>query len=83
MTVNPARILRLPDRGTLSVGADADVTVFDMDREWVVTEECLHSKGPNNPYIGETMKGRVELSIIGGEIVCRDWEILKKVEKPY
>ena len=82
LTVNPARILRLHDRGTLSVGADADVTVFDPEKEWVVTEECLHSKGPNNPYIGETMKGKVTLSIIGGEIVCRDWNILKKVEKP-
>ena len=82
MTVNPARIIRLYDRGTLSVGADADVTVFDPDKEWVVTRECLHSKGPNNPYIGDTMRGRVELVIIGGEIVCRDWKILKQVEKP-
>ncbi|MGI6028702.1 MAG: dihydroorotase [Candidatus Heteroscillospira sp.] len=83
LTINPARILRLPNRGHLSVGADADVTVFDPDREWEVTTETLHSKGPNNPYIGETMKGRVELSIIGGEIVCRDWNILKQVEKPF
>ena len=82
MTVNPARIMRLYDRGTLSVGADADVTVFDPDKEWVVTRECLHSKGPNNPYIGDTMRGRVELVIIGGEIVCRGWKILKQVEKP-
>ena len=83
LTVNPARILRLHNRGTLSVGADADVTVFDPDKEWVVTRECLHSKGPNNPYIGDTMRGRVELVIIGGEIVCRGWKILKQVEKPY
>lgn len=83
LTENPARILRLlPERGTLSVGADADITVFDPEEEWVVTPESLHSKGPNNPYIGDTMKGKVKLSIIGGEIVCRDWKILKQVEKP-
>ncbi len=81
MTVNPARIMRLYDRGTLSVGADADVTVFDPDKEWVVTKECLHSKGPNNPYIGDTMRGRVELVIIGGEVICRDFKILKNVAK--
>ncbi|MGE4354488.1 MAG: dihydroorotase [Oscillospiraceae bacterium] len=83
MTINPAKIMRLPNRGTLSVGADADVTVVDPDCEWVVTPETLHSKGPNNPYINETMKGKAVLSIIGGEVVCRNWEILKKVEKPY
>ena len=83
LTCNPARILRLPNRGNLSVGADADITVIDMDAEWTVTEECLHSKGPNNPYIGETMKGKAVISLIGGEIVCRDWEILKQVEKPF
>src|SRR5437764_2483359 len=33
-TIAPARLLRL-NRGTLSIGADADVTVFDPDREWV------------------------------------------------
>ena len=84
MTVNPAKITRLfPKHGTLSVGAAADITVIDMDREWTVTKECLHSKGPNNPYIGETMKGKAVLTLIDGEVVCRDWDILKKVEKPY
>lgn len=82
LTVNPARILRLENRGTLSIGADADITVIDPDKEWVVTRESLHSKGANNPYLGETMRGKVVLSLIDGEIVCRDWEILKKVEKP-
>ncbi|MCI8650097.1 MAG: dihydroorotase [Anaerotruncus sp.] len=82
LTVNPARILRLENRGTLSIGADADITVIDPDKEWVVTRESLHSKGANNPYLGETMRGKVVLSLIDGEIICRDWEILKKVEKP-
>ena len=82
LTINPARILRLENRGTLSIGADADITVFDPDQEWVVTRECLHSKGSNTPYIGDTMRGKVVLSFIGGEVVCRDWQILKQVDKP-
>ena len=82
LTANPARIMRLHGRGTLSVGADADLNVIDMDREWIVRREDFNTKGLNNPYIGETMKGKVELSMIGGEIVCRDWKVLKQVEKP-
>src|SRR5437867_9892327 len=45
-TVAPARLLRLP-KGTLSVGADADVTVFDPSRDWVLQRETTASKSVN------------------------------------
>jgi dihydroorotase len=67
-TVNPAKLLRLK-KGTLSVGADADVTVFDPDREWVFTRETTASKSTNNPFYGWPLKGKATATIVGGKVV--------------
>ena len=67
-TVNPARLLNL-NKGTLSVGADADVTVFDPDCEWVFRTEDSASKSKNSPFFGWKLKGRAVATIVGGKIV--------------
>ena len=70
-SVAPARILRLA-KGSLSVGADADVTVFDPDREWVCRREDTASKSKNSPFEGWPMKGKAVLTIVRGSIVWRE-----------
>ncbi len=67
-TVHPARLLKL-NKGTLSVGADADVTVFDPDREWIFERAATASKASNNPFFGWKLKGRVVATIVGGKKV--------------
>jgi dihydroorotase len=67
-TVNPARLLNLT-KGTLSVGADADVTVFDPDCEWVFRTEDSASKSKNSPFNGWKLKGRAVATIVAGKIV--------------
>ena len=67
-TMNPAKLLRL-NKGTLSVGADADVTVFDPDREWIFTRETTASKSTNNPFYGWPLKGKATATIVGGKVV--------------
>jgi dihydroorotase len=67
-TVNPARLLNL-NKGTLSVGADADVTVFDPDAEWVFNREDSASKSKNNPFFGWKLKGKVAATIVAGQKV--------------
>jgi dihydroorotase len=67
-TVNPAKLLRLA-KGTLSVGADADVTVFDPDREWMFTREATASKSTNNPFYGWPLKGKATATVVGGKVV--------------
>ncbi|MCU0785667.1 MAG: dihydroorotase [Verrucomicrobia bacterium] len=65
-TVAPARLLNLA-KGTLSIGADADVTVFDPDREWTFEREATASKSFNNPFYGWPLKGRAVATIVGGK----------------
>src|SRR5208282_5729380 len=67
-TVNPARLLNL-NKGTLSAGADADVTVFDPDAEWVFERAATASKSANSPFYGWKLKGRAVATIVGGKIV--------------
>jgi dihydroorotase len=64
-TVGPARLLRLP-KGTLSVGADADVTVLDPDREWVFEKGASASKASNSPFYGWLLRGKPVVTIVGG-----------------
>jgi dihydroorotase len=67
-TVAPARLLRLA-KGTLSPGADADVTVMDLDREWTFERRDTASKSQNSPFFGWPLKGRAQMTIVGGKIV--------------
>lgn len=67
-TIHPARLLNLP-KGTLSVGAAADVTVFDLDQEWVYRPEESASKSRNSPFFGWQLKGKVLATIVGGKRV--------------
>ncbi|MBL8828708.1 MAG: dihydroorotase [Planctomycetaceae bacterium] len=71
MTTNPARILALRGKGTLAVGADADVTVIDPQARWTVTAEGMRSKSKNSPYIGHTLTGRATTVIVGGRVKLR------------
>jgi dihydroorotase len=69
-TMGPARILGL-DRGTLAVGAPADVTIFSMDREWVYDVNKSFSKSRNTPFDGKTFKGGPAATVVAGEVVWR------------
>ena len=67
-TVNPARLLNL-DRGTLSAGAIADVTLIDPDLEWTVDKNSSASRSRNTPFHGWNLKGRAVRTIVGGKTV--------------
>jgi dihydroorotase len=65
-TINPARLLRLA-AGTLSVGSDADVTVFDPNREWRFDKSESASKSLNSPFFGWRLKGKTVATLVGGK----------------
>ena len=70
-TNNPAQLLRLP-KGTLSTGADADVTVIDPVVEWNYDVTQSASKSRNSPFDGWPLKGRATTTIVAGKIV---WQL--------
>ncbi|HEU4594008.1 MAG TPA: dihydroorotase [Pyrinomonadaceae bacterium] len=70
-SVNPARIFRLAERGTLRAGAWGDVTILDPDRRWTFDASRSKSKSRNTPFDGWTMHGAAVATIVAGRIVYR------------
>ena len=68
MSLNPARIYGL-DKGTLNVGKDADLVIFDVEKCWTPT--TYFSKATNTPFTGTELYGEVAMTICGGEVVFK------------
>jgi dihydroorotase len=69
LTTNPAKIVKLEGRGTLAVGAHADVVIFNPKKQWTYDVKKTLSKSRNAPYDGMEFYGRVAATIVGGKIV--------------
>jgi len=74
MSVNPAAILKI-DKGSLKTGADADITVIDMNKIWTVDIHKFRSKGRNCPFNGMELKGKAVMTIVGGDVRYADSEL--------
>jgi dihydroorotase len=70
LSTGPARVLHL-DRGTLRVGAPADVTIFSTDLEWTYDVNQSFSKSRNSPFDGHTFRGGPMATIVDGAVVWR------------
>jgi len=70
ITTDPARTAGLP-AGTLSVGASADVVVFDPDTRWLVAPAALASQGKHTPFLGYELTGQVRATVVAGHLA---WE---------
>jgi dihydroorotase-like cyclic amidohydrolase len=73
IAANPARIFGLyPRKGTLAIGADADIALLDPDATWTVTvADALH-KQKWTPYEGKEITGRVVRTIRRSETIFDD-----------
>jgi dihydroorotase len=70
LALNPARILGI-NKGTLSVGSDADIILVSPQEEWLVKKEDFVSKSKNSAFLGKKLKGVVEYTIRAGEIIYK------------
>ncbi|MBU0502298.1 MAG: dihydroorotase [bacterium] len=75
MTIVPAEILGI-DKGTLKVGAEADVIIVDPAASLIVDPAKFASKGKNSPFAGMKVKGRVLYTIVGGKIIVSNGKII-------
>lgn len=67
LTVKPARLLNL-SIGTLAIGREADVTLIQPERKWILTPDSILSKSINSPFLGWELKGKTMMTIVGGQI---------------
>ena len=65
LSINPASILKL-NKGSLTIGADADITLIDPKMDWTVDASLFKSKSKNTPFNGWQLKGRAVQTIVGG-----------------
>jgi len=69
ISLKPAHILGLENKGKICVGADADLTILDINKEIVVDVNKFESKSRNNPFHGWKLKGSPVMTIVGGKVV--------------
>jgi len=78
-SLNPAiRHNLYPKKGTIMIGSDADLAIVDMDRERKVSTDILRSAQDFSPFEGLTLRGWVECTILRGEAVFEEGEIVGK-----
>jgi len=77
VSTNPARLFGLaPQKGTISIGADADLVIFDPQKEVRLSVENLHMNVDHSPYDHITVRGYPVLTMQRGRIIVRDGQFL-------
>jgi allantoinase len=75
-STNTAKIFGLfPRKGSLQPGADADIVVLDLEREWTITAEQLFYRHPQTPYLGGRVRGWIDHVLVRGHMIIRDGEV--------
>lgn len=70
LTVDPAKLVGL-NKGTLTEGADADITIFDPEESWNYGAKNIVSRSHNSPWINKKLKGKVHATFVNGHCVYR------------
>jgi allantoinase len=77
MSTNPARLFGLyPKKGALLPGSDADLVIVDPDKSWMLEADDLFYRYKESPYVGHKFKGTIERTIVRGETIYLDGEIV-------
>jgi len=75
MCVNPSKLLGI-NKGTLETGRSADITIVDLNEEFVVDVNKFKSKSKNSPFHGFKLNGSVYYTLVNGNVVVREKVLL-------
>lgn len=70
LTSGPANVIGIK-AGNLSAGQPADVTVFDPREKWIYSQDTIHSRSRNTPWIDGEMVGKVKYTFVDGKLVFK------------
>lgn len=77
MTSAPAALFHL-HAGSLEAGMPADITVIDLEQEWVVDADRFYTRGTHSPFVGYRLKGKAVMTVVDGRIVMRDGKVFER-----
>ncbi|WP_256684337.1 dihydroorotase [Halococcus qingdaonensis] len=77
MCTNPARTFGFAEKGTLDPGTDADIVLFDPNESYTITAEDNASVADYSIYEGRDVTGRAKTTLVRGEVVADDGEIVE------
>ena len=76
-SANAARLYGLyPRKGTIAVGSDADIAIWDPEKKVTLSNAMLHHNVDYTPYEGRTLTGWPVTVLSRGELVCHEGELL-------
>jgi dihydropyrimidinase len=79
LATNPAKLFGLyPRKGTLAVGSDADVVVFDPEQQLTISAATHHSASDYNLYEGTEVTGSPEVVLLRGNVLVENGELVAK-----
>ena len=70
LTINPSKILKI-NKGTLKIGSDADICVFDLNTPWVIKADLLKSKSKNTAVENRKIQGKVLMTFLNGDLAFK------------
>ena len=79
----PAEIFNLKNKGKIAEGMDADFVVIDMKKEGIINPDEFKTKAKYSPFKGFNVKGMPVMTVVRGNVVMKDGEVFKIVEKLY
>ena len=73
LSTGPAKIFGLyPEKGSLEVGTDADITLFDPEYSWTISKDTIHSASGYSAYEGFNVTGKVVMTYLRGRLIMGD-----------
>ena len=76
-STNPAKIFKIPNKGEIKVGYDADITVLDMKEEGKINIDNFYTRAEYSPFENRQYVGNNILTINRGNIICENNEVIK------